>query len=157
MSGFVARWILARVVRSGLAFESEAIEMYRKLTQELGGSKSCSDSLHGSLCHLLAEEELHWRLLEHVAAGTLSVQELERHMAGHPYGEIDSLAPLNGPDLERWGGHLARALEQEEKTWVFYGNLRRMSKIPAVKQAFEVLAGMEKEHLDILRRLLGRS
>jgi rubrerythrin len=157
MSGFVARWILARVVRSGLAFESEAIEMYRKLTQELGSSKSCSDALHGSLCHLLAEEELHWRLLEHVAAGTLSVQELERHMAGHPYGEIDSLAPLNGPDLERWGGHLARALEQEEKTWVFYGNLRRMSKIPAVKQAFEVLAGMEKEHLDILRRLLGRS
>ena len=32
-----------------------------------------------------------------------------------------------------------------------------MSKIPAVKKAFEVLAGMEKEHLDILRRLLGRS
>jgi hypothetical protein len=42
-----------------------------------------------------------------------------------------------------------------EKTWIFYGNLRRMSKIPAMKKAFEVLAAMEKEHVDILRRLLG--
>ena len=38
---------------------------------------------------------------------------------------------------------------------MFYGNLRRMSKIPAVKKAFEVLAAMEKEHVDILRKLLG--
>ena len=30
-----------------------------------------------------------------------------------------------------------------------------MSKIPAVKKAFEVLAAMEKEHVNILRRLLG--
>ena len=32
-----------------------------------------------------------------------------------------------------------------------------MSKIPVVKRAFEVLAHMEKEHIDILRALLGRA
>ena len=31
-----------------------------------------------------------------------------------------------------------------------------MSKLPVVKKTFEVLAAVEKEHIDILRRLLGR-
>ena len=53
------------------------------------------------------------------------------------------------------GAGSSRALAEEEKTWVFYSNLRRMSKIPVVKRAFEVLAHMEKEHIDILRALLG--
>jgi len=41
-------------------------------------------------------------------------------------------------------------------TGVFYTNLRRMSRIPAVRRAFDVLAHMEKEHIDILRALLGK-
>jgi hypothetical protein len=32
-----------------------------------------------------------------------------------------------------------------------------MTKIPAAKKAFEVMAHMEKEHIDILRALLGRA
>ena len=31
-----------------------------------------------------------------------------------------------------------------------------MSRIPVVRRAFEVLAAMEREHVEILRRLLGR-
>ena len=77
-------------------------------------------------------------------------------LAGHLFGAMESIEPLAGEDLARWGGELSRALEQEEKTWIFYGNLRRMSKIPAVRKAFEVLAKMEKEHVDMLRRFLGR-
>jgi rubrerythrin len=60
-------------------------------------------------------------------------------------------------ERKRWGAELAASMEREEKTWVFYSNLRRMSKIPIVKKAFELLAAMEKEHLDILRKLLGRA
>ena len=155
MPGLLARWILSRVVRSGLAFETEAIEAYRNLLEKLRGSGSCDESLEGSLCHLLEEEETHRTVLLDAAAGKYSAEELEKIVGQHRYAGIDSLRPLEEGTLSRWSAELYAALEQEEKTWVFYGNLRRMSKIPAVKRAFEVLAGMEKEHIDILRKLLG--
>jgi rubrerythrin len=157
MPGVLARWILSRVVRSGLAFETEAIDLYRDLLDKLRGSGSCDELLEGSLCHLLEEEETHRTVLLDAAAGKYSAEEMERIVGKHRYAGIDMLRPLEGGTLNRWSAELQAALEQEEKTWVFYGNLRRMSKIPAVKRAFEVLAGMEKEHIDILRKLLGRA
>ena len=156
MPGLISRWIFSRVVRSALAFETEAIDIYHRLAEQLGGQKSCRDDLQGALCHLLEEEQMHWKLLTDAADGKLTVEELERHLASHAFAGLEEMEPLGGEDLERWGPDLARALDQEEKTWVFYGNLRRMSKLPIVKKAFEVLAAMEKEHIDILRRLLGR-
>jgi len=155
MPGPLARWILSRVVRSGLAFEAEAIDLYRVLLEELRKSGSCDESLEGSLCHLLEEEETHRLVLLDAAAGKYSAEELEKIVGQHRYTGMDTLRPLEAGTLSRWSEELHAALEQEEKTWVFYGNLRRMSKIPAVKRAFEVLAGMEKEHIDILRKLLG--
>jgi rubrerythrin len=155
--GLIARWILSRVVRSSLAFESEAIETYRRIRQELSGVKSCSESLENGLCHLLEEEEAHWKLLHDAADGKVSMEKLDGLVQRHVYAGIDDLHPLQGDELERWGPELSTALAQEEKTWIFYGNLRRMSKIPVVKRAFEALSVMEKEHVDILRRLLGRS
>jgi rubrerythrin len=157
MPGPIAKWILSRVVRSGLAFETEAIDAYHRLLVKLRGSGSCDESLEGSLCHLLEEEETHRKVLLDAAAGKYSPDELENILAAHVYAGIDKITPLEGKTLERWGPDLQQALEQEEKTWVFYGNLRRMSKIPAVKRAFEVLGGMEKEHIDILRKLLGKA
>jgi rubrerythrin len=156
MPGPISRWILSRVVRSGLAFETEAIDAYNRLLEKLRGSGSCDETLEGSLCHLLEEEETHRKVLLDAAAGKYSPEELESILRGHAYVGIDKIRPLAGATLARWGAELQAALEQEEKTWVFYGNLRRMSKIPAVKRAFEVLAGMEKEHIDILRKLLGK-
>jgi rubrerythrin len=155
MAGPISRWILSRVVRSGLAFETEAIDAYNRLLEKLRGSGSCDESLEGSLCHLLEEEETHRKVLLDAAAGRYSPEELEGILQDHVYGGIDTIRPLEGQTLERWGPELRAALDQEMKTWVFYGNLRRMSKIPVVKRAFEVLAGMEKEHIDILRKLLG--
>ena len=110
-----------------------------------------------SLCHLLEEERQHWEILTRASIGSLGVEELERVLDEHMYSAIDSIRPLAGDDLARWGGELSRALADEEKTWIFYTNLRRMSTIPVVKRAFEVLAHMEKEHIDILRALLGRA
>ena len=156
MPGLISRWIFSRVVRSALAFETEAIDIYHRLADQLGDQKSCSDDFRGALCHLLEEEQMHWKLLTEAAEGKLTMEELERHLAEHVFAGLEEMEPLAGEELERWGADLARALDQEEKTWVFYGNLRRMSKLPVVKKAFEVLAAMEKEHIDILRRLLGR-
>jgi rubrerythrin len=157
MSGVIGRWILSRVVASGMSFESEAIDLYRGLRERLMARRSCDESLENSLCHLLEEEEAHARILAAASAGTLSQEELNAMGSGHLYPGFDSIKPLEGAALADWQADLTAALEQEEKTWIFYGNLRRMSKIPIVKRAFETLASMEKEHVDILRRLLGRS
>ena len=157
MAGLLSRWIVRRVLASGLAFEREAIDAYRTLRDKLLKPGRCADpdSLEGSLCHLLEEEELHERILSDAAAGRLSVEDLERALQGHLYAGFDAIRPLQGEAAERWRADLAAALEREEKTWIFYGNLGRMSKIPAARRAFQVLAAMEKEHVDILRKLLG--
>ena len=107
--------------------------------------------------HLLEEERQHWDILTRASLGRLEVEELEKVLDEHLYAAIGEIRPLAGADLERWGAELSRALAGEEKTWVFYTNLRRMSKIPAVRRAFDVLAHMEKEHIDILRALLGKA
>jgi len=155
MRGIISRWILRRVLASGLSFETQAIDAYRGLRERLLKAGRCDESLEGSLCHLLEEEEMHHRILSEAADGRLSLEDLERLVEGHVYPGFDSIVALHGGDAAHWSADLHKALEQEEKTWVFYGNLRRMSKIPAVKKAFEVLAAMEKEHVDILRKLLG--
>ncbi len=158
MGGVLSRWILRGVLKSALAFEAEALSTYTRLRERLGkGARSCSDDLDASLCHLIEEEEMHRKILTDAAEGKLSLEELQAILDRHLYEGFDSLRPLTGDTLREWEADLSAALEQEEKTWVFYGNLRRMSKIPTVKKAFEVLASMEKEHLDILRRLLDRS
>jgi len=154
--GPLSRWIFSRVVKSALVFETEAIETYRRLQEGLEGGRSCGGHLADSLCHLLEEERQHWEILSRASVGKLGVEELERVLDGHMYRAIGGIRPLEGEDRERWGGELAEALAQEEKTYIFYSNLRRMSKIPVVKRAFEVLAHMEKEHIDILRAFLGR-
>jgi rubrerythrin len=152
MPGPLARWILSRVVRSGLAFEKEAIDAYRRLLDKVRGSGSCDESLEGGLCHLLAEEEMHQDVLRAASQG-----RFDELLDTHHVPDSTGITPLEGETLVKWAAELEAALAQEEKTWVFYGNLRRMSKIPAVKRAFEVLASMEKEHIDILRKLLGKA
>ncbi len=157
MAGPLSRWILARVMRSALAFETDAIDTYRRLQEAAGTGASCGGQLAASLCHLLEEERRHWQILTDAGAGRLDMEELERLLADHMYSSLAEIEPLDGEDLATWGPELSRALDGEEKTWIFYTNLRRMSTIPAVRRAFHVLGHMEKEHIDILRALLGRA
>jgi rubrerythrin len=149
--GPIARWVVRRVVASALALETEGLKTYRRLRDRAG-----SRTIEPQLAHLLEEEERHWRILEDAAAGRLDVSSLERLVREHLYQGIEEIRPLDGPALEEWGADLEQALVQEERTFVFYSNLRRISKIPQVRRAFEVMAGMEREHIEILRRLLGR-
>ena len=150
--GILADWILRRVVKSALVFEAGSLETYRRLRERLA-----DHPLWESLGHLLEEEEHHWRILTDAAEGRLNADEIERIVAGHLFSGMGAIRPLEGEGLREWGPELERALEDEERTLLFYANLRRMSRIPVVRRAFEVLAAMEREHVDILRRLLGRS
>jgi rubrerythrin len=157
MAGLLARWILSWVVKSAMALEAEAIDAYRAIRERLLAARSCTEELESSICHLLEEEEEHKRVLGEVAAGRLSVEELEKLMARHVYPRFNAIQPLADEDRAAWEPALRAALAQEEKTWIFYSNLRRMSRIPVVKRAFEVMAGMENEHVLILRRILGEA
>jgi rubrerythrin len=123
----------------------------------MAASGSCTEELEASICHLLEEEETHKRILSGVREGKVRYSDLEQMLGRHRYEGFDALLPLTGKLLDQWSADISTALDREEKTWVFYGNLRRMSKIPVVRKAFEVLASMEKEHVDILRRLLGKA
>jgi rubrerythrin len=147
--GIIASWILRRVVKSALVFEASSIETYRRLRDRL-----VDDPLWDSLSHLLAEEEHHWRILSEASAGRLDADGVERTVQDHLFGGMDGLLPLEGEARRTWGPELSRALAEEEQTLLFYGNLGRMSRIPVVRRAFEVVAAMEREHVQILRRLL---
>jgi rubrerythrin len=149
--GFLADWILRRVVKSALVFEAGSLENYRRLRERLA-----DQPLWESLGHLLEEEEHHWRILTDAAEGRLDAAAIERVVEGHLFSGMAAIRPLEGDALCEWGPELERALAEEEQTFLFYSNLRRMSRIPVVRRAFEVLAAMECEHVDILRRLLGR-
>ncbi len=71
MPGPISRWILARVVRSGQAFETQAISAYTRLLAKVRSSGgACDESLEDSLCHLLEEEETHKKVLDEAAAGS---------------------------------------------------------------------------------------
>ena len=149
--GLLADWILRRVVKSALVFEAGSLERYQRLRERLVDSP-----LWESLGHLLEEEEHHWRILTDAGAGKLDMAQVERLVKGHLFSGMAAIRPLEGDALREWGSELERALVEEERTLLFYGNLRRMSRIPVVRRAFEVLASMEREHVEILRRLLGR-
>jgi rubrerythrin len=149
--GILADWILRRVVKSGLVFEAGSLERYRRLRERLVDSP-----LWESLGHLLEEEEHHWRILTDAAAGKLDAVQVERLVQGHLFSGMAAIRPLEGEELRAWGPEIESALDEEERTLLFYANLRRMSRIPVVRRAFELLAAMEREHVEILLRLLGR-
>jgi len=148
--GPITKWVVRRVVAGALALEAESLQMYRRLRERAG-----SRIIEPQLAHLLEEEKRHWQILEDAAAGRLDAGGLEPLVHEHLYRGIEEIGPLAGPALAEWRADLEAALAQEERTFVFYGNLRRISTIPSVRRAFEVIADMEREHIDILRRLLG--
>jgi rubrerythrin len=144
-------------VKNALALEYQSIATYKKLQPNAEKDWCCTDALEETLCHLLAEEEMHRKILLDAAAAKLTLSVAEALLLEPPYCEVADTKPL-GPDaLAQWGKGLTEALEQEEKTWIYYSNLRRISKVAVVRKAFEALALREKDHMDVLGRLLGRS
>ncbi len=157
MAGLLSRLILMGVIRSALALEAEAVSEYEQLRAQAERSRSCTRQLGDSLSHLLEDERIHVQILEDTRAGGVSLPRLESLLREHTCPGLTDVKPLDADGLAQWERGLSSALEHEEKTWIFYGNLQRSSRVPAVRKAFEVLAAMEKEHLDIVRTLLGRA
>ncbi len=149
--GFLANWILRRVVKSALVFEASSIETYRRLRDRprgrpaRGQPRPPAGGGGAPLAHPLRR-----------GGGDVSTPpRSSRWCRTTSSAAWRDLAPLEGETRRAWGPELERALAEEEQTLLFYGNLGRMSRIPAVRRAFEVLAAMEREHVEILRRLLG--
>jgi rubrerythrin len=147
--GFLANWVLRRVVKSALVFEASSLETLRNLRERL-----VDHPLWDSLGHLLEEDEHHWQILGDVAEGRVDAATIEQVVEGHLFPGMADLRPLEGDARRTWGSELERVLADEEQTLIFYGNLGRMSRIPMVRRAFQVLASMEQEHVQILQRLL---
>lgn len=147
---WLGKLVLRRILRSALVFEREAAGLYEVLLEEIG------EAARGGLGHLIEEERMHRRMLEDIAAGRLDGKRLGKLLEGHRYHAISRIAPLDRATIDAFGDRLEDALRDEEATIGFYANLERTSVIPSVKLAFRVLADMEREHVEILGRLLGR-
>ena len=148
---FLSKLLLRRVVKSALVFEHQTQGLYETLKDELG------EAAHGLLDHLIQEERLHHLVLEDMVAGRLDDRALEQMLGSHHYHAVEATVPLDDATRASHGERLERALREEEGAVSYYANLERISSIRAVKLAFRVLADMEREHVEILRMLLGRA
>jgi len=148
--------ILRGVIKRALVLETQSVITYQGLQEKAINGGDRSGMLGENLCRLLAEKKIHRTILLKASEGKLSLEELEALLKEHQITNVSSVEPLNSSILATWEERLSAALEHEERVWIFYSNLRRMSRVPSVKKAFELLAFMEKAHVYILRALLGR-
>ena len=151
MFGWLRDLVLRRVVKSALAFENDARNFYSSLEQSLEDTNA-----RMGIEHLIHEEDLHKRVVTDLAEGRLSYDGIEEMLAQHRFHDLDAILALDERHLAAWGDELEMALENEKSTYTFYTNLSKISRIPVIRLAFEMLADMEREHIQILVRLLGK-
>ena len=143
-------WLIRRGLKSAAAFEEDLSEAYAALLAEL------KDSPAGArLERLQAEEKQHLAVIRLLAKTPLADEELERLISHAHFHHPEEIAPLDPAVRAAFAEQLEELRKLEQDSYIFYSNLARMSKIPAVKKSFSFLAGQEREHLQILQRLLG--
>ena len=149
------RWlrglVLRRIVKSALALENDARNFYSSLQRSLGETNAKM-----GIEHLIHEEDLHKRVVTDLADGRLSLDGIEEMLSQHRFHDFDAILALDERHLAASGDELEMALENEKSTYTFYTNLSKISRLPVIRRAFEMLADMEREHIQILVRLLGR-
>ncbi len=156
MTGLLARWILSSVVRRSLAIETAAVNAYRDILAAAANTGTTGDQLRSIVSRLLEEDEGHAHMLRKLSAGDRGVAARGPTIASHVRQGEQSMRPAEGEERVRLLTALEAVLAVEESAWIYYGNLRRVSRIHEVNRAFEILAGMEKEHADVIRQILGR-
>jgi rubrerythrin len=145
-------WLIRKILKSAAVFEEDLSKAYAALLEELE-----SDPAGPELQRLLEEEALHLDMIRCLARGPVSYEDLERLMANMHFHDPQAVEPLP-PDIRAAFTPQLESLESLEKeSYIFYSNLARSSKIPAVKKSFAFLAQQEKQHLLIVQRLLGGS
>jgi rubrerythrin len=143
-------WLIRRVLKSAAAFEENLSEAYSALLAEL------KDSPAGArLERLQAEEKQHLAVIRRLSRGPAADEELERLISPTHFHNPDEVAPLDSAVRAAFAEQLERLRDLERDSYIFYSNLARMSKIQVVKKSFSFLADQEREHLQILQRLLG--
>ena len=115
----LSRLILKRVMRSALSFELRSIATYTGLLGTMRSGRSCSNELSHSLSSLLAEEELHRKILQDTVAGRLSLSELENLLNERAPQSKTIVQALDADTLGQWCKDLSAVLAHEEMTWVF--------------------------------------
>ena len=143
-------WILKLIIKRALILEESESDLYLSLKEILSGDES-----NKGLEHIIQEEESHKKILTYIAEGEVSYEQLEEIFGQHHFLEIQTIEPLDKSALSKCKSEILKALRMEEDRFNFYNNLSKISKIPPVKKAFHLLADMEREHLEILKRLLG--
>ncbi len=143
-------WLIRRVLADAFTFEADMSRAYENALRGLEGS-----SLGEQLAGLLREEREHRSLLERIASGRIPGGELERILEDTHIHRAEAVEPLPPDELAIHGRRLAVIEKVEEESFVFYSNLSRLSRIPAVRRALRFMAEQERQHLRILRRLRG--
>lgn len=143
-------WLIRRVLAGAFTFESDMSRAYENALRSLSDS-----SLRDRLAALLEEERAHRALLERIASRRITGEELEGLLRGAELHRPETVEPLSPRELEEHGRMLAVIEKVEEESFIFYSNLSKMSRIPAVRQAFRFMAEQERQHLRVLRRLRG--
>ena len=143
-------WILKLLINRALVFEKAETKLFLSLKEIVAGCESSK-----GLEHIIQEEESHKKILTDIAEGRISGEQAEEILRQHQLHEIQKIEPLNKDVLSKCEAEILKALRMEEDRFNFYNNLGKISKISPVKKAFHLLADMEMEHIEILKKLLG--
>jgi len=143
-------WLIRRVLKSAAAFEEDLSAAYANLLDELEHSDART-----RIERLQAEEKQHLAVIRRLSRGPAADEELERLISHTHFHNPDEVAPLDPAVRAAFAEQLEHLHKLERDSYIFYSNLARMSKIQVVKKSFSFLADQEREHLQILQRLLG--
>ncbi len=141
-------WLIKRVLKSALVFERDMFEAYEAILKELQ-KKPAGERFR----KLLEEEKHHQQILTRLTGRRIDDEELEKIFGAAHFHDPASTLPLPPNILKAVGQKIAELQNIEKESYLFYSNLQRISKIPAVKKAFKFLADQERQHLLILEKL----
>ena len=150
MRNLLRYWLIRRVLKSAAVFEESLSSAYATLLEDLESSPA-GEQLH----RLMEEEALHLKVIRRLVRGPVSTGELDKLMADTHFHTPEEVSALNPALRETFAAQLKQLEDLEKESYVFYSNLARISKIPAVKKSFAFLAEQEKQHLLIVQRLMG--
>jgi rubrerythrin len=150
MRNLLRYWLIRRILKSAAVFEEELSSAYAALLKELESSP-VGEQLH----RLMEEEALHLKVIRRLVRGPVSAVGLDKLMAGTHFHTPEDVPALNPALRAAFAAQLKQLEDLEKDSYIFYSNLARSSKIPAVKKSFAFLADQERQHLLIVQRLMG--